>query len=284
MKIVITSNPYRDRVFHCAKEIQKLLQSRGIDAPICLSFDADPDVVLPSDIQFSDLKKELTGASLLVCLGGDGTLLHASKYATFKKVPVLGVNTGTMGFMTELESSECGRILEFVEGEYSVEERMMLQVTVIREGGEVFREQALNDAVITKGAVARIIQLGVFCDNTEAMEFGGDGLIVSTPSGSTAYTMSAGGPIVEPLADNIIVTPVCAHSMLARPLVLSGGRTVDVKIGKIGKKNAFLSVDGGRAFRLNSGDRVCVERSQHKTRLVKLNGKSFFEILNQKLI
>jgi len=131
--------------------------------------------------------------------------------------------------------------------------------------------------------VARVIQMAIYCDGTEAINFSGDGVIICTPTGSTAYSMSAGGPIVEPSAENMIITPVCAHTMQARPIVTAGSRTIEMMIGRIGRKNAFLSVDGGRAFRLNSGDVIRVTKSAHVTRLVRLTDKSFFEILYKKL-
>lgn len=171
--------------------------------------------------------------------------------------------------MTELESTESHSLPALARQDYRIEERMMISVSVLRDGAEVLHENALNDAVITKGAVARVIQMAIYCDGVEAMNFSGDGVIVCTPTGSTAYSMSAGGPIVEPSAENLIITPVCAHAMQTKPIVTAGNRTIDVKIGRVGRKNAFLSTDGGRAFRLNAGDSIRIQRSRHVTRLVK---------------
>ena len=143
---------------------------------------------------------------------------------------------------------------------------------------------ALNDAFVTKGAIARVVQVSVYCDNVEATSFSGDGVIISTPTGSTSYSMSAGGPIVEPSAKNLIISPICAHAMLAKTIVVSPERVISVKIGKIGRHNAYLSVDGGRAFRLNTGDVITTKLSQKVTKLVRLKQTSFFEILNKKFI
>lgn len=282
MKVVITPNPYRDKNLRYAVEAQSILERAGIKASICLAFEVDRDFALPHDVNLQELSKELKSADMLICFGGDGTLLHASKAATHHGVPVLGVNIGTMGFMAELEASEISLLSALAERKYQIESRMMLEACVLRDGAEVFHEKALNDAVITKGAVARVIQMSIFCDGTEAMNFSGDGVIVCTPTGSTAYSMSAGGPIVEPSAENIIITPVCAHTMLTKPVVTAGHRAIEIKIGRMGRKNAFLSVDGGRAFRLNTGDIVRVTKSRNATKLVKLTSKSFFDILNQK--
>ena len=281
-KVVMTPNPYRDRNFKYANQAEKILRDAGIETRICLAFDVDKNFELPADVVLHDLSKELRDADLLICFGGDGTILHASKSATYAKVPILGVNIGTMGFMAELESSELDALARLAGDDYTIEERMMLHVRAEHEGKVVLEEDALNDAVITKGAVARIVQMAVSCDGVEIMNFGGDGVIVSTPTGSTAYSMSAGGPIVEPATKNIILTPICAHDMRTKAIVTSPQRRITVEIGRIGRKSAFLSVDGGRALRLSTGDRITVTRSQHTTRLVRLTRREFFDVVKNK--
>lgn len=281
-KIVMTPNPYRDRNFKYANQAEKILREAGLDTRICLAFDPDKSFELPEDVVLHDLTQELRDADLLICFGGDGTILHASKAATRAGIPVLGVNIGTMGFMAELESSELSLLSRLAEGDYTVEKRMMLHVKAEHEGQILLEEDALNDAVITKGAVARTVQMAVSCDDVEMMSFGGDGVIVCTPTGSTGYSISAGGPIVEPTAENIIVTPICAHDMRSKTVVTSAQRQITVEIGRIGRKSAFLSVDGGRALRLGMGDKVTVTRSEFYTRLVHLSKRSFFEIVKNK--
>ncbi len=281
-KVVMTPNPYRDKNFKYAHLAQSILHEAGIEAKICLAFDVDRSFDLPENVVLHDLTQELSDADLLICFGGDGTILHASKAATRMGVPVLGVNIGTMGFMAELESSELELMRRLATGDYSVEKRMMLHVRAEHEGQILLEEEALNDAVITKGAVARTVQMAVSCDGVEMMSFGGDGVIVCTPTGSTGYAISAGGPIVEPTAENMIVTPICAHDMRAKTVVTSSQREITVEIGRIGRKYAFLSVDGGRALRLCAGDRVTVTRSSFVTRLVHLSQRSFFEVVRNK--
>lgn len=282
MKIVMTPNPYRDRNFKHVEQAAEILQAAGAETRICLPFDVDKSFELPANIPFYELNKEIKTADMLICFGGDGTLLHASKIATRYHVPILGVNMGTMGFMAELEASELPLLANLVTGEYRIEKRMMLRVTVHNEGRQLFDEQALNDAAITKGAVAREIQMAVECDGVEAVNCSGDGVVICTPTGSTAYSMSAGGPIVEPCAHNIIITPICAHSFQAKGIVTAPWRTITVRVGKLGRRNAFLSVDGGRAFRLSVGDVITVRKSEQETRLVRLKDTSFYEILNNK--
>ncbi len=279
----MTPNPYRDRNFKYANLAAKILQESGIETRICLAFEIDKNFDLPENTALSDLDEELRDADILLCFGGDGTILHASKAAMRANVPILGVNIGTMGFMAELESEDLKELRRLATGDYTVETRMMLHARVEREGKVLLEDDALNDAVLTKGAVARVIGLNVCCDGVEMMSFSGDGLIISTPTGSTAYSMSAGGPIVEPTARNLVITPICAHNMVTRAIVTSPQRVITVTIGRTGRKNAFLCLDGGRAFRLNAGDRVTVTRSEHTTRLIQLGNRSFYEIVNTKM-
>ena len=267
-KIVLTPNPYRDRNFKYVTLADKLLREAGLETRICLAFDVDRSFELPDNVVLTELNHELRDADLLVCFGGDGTILHASKAATKAGIPVLGVNIGTMGFMAELESSELKELRRLADDDFSVEPRMMLHVRAEHEGRVILEEDALNDAVITKGAVARVVQMSVQGDGVDMMSFSGDGLIVCTPTGSTAYSMSAGGPLVEPAAQNIVLTPICAE--------------ITVQLARTGRKNAFLSVDGGKAVRLSSGDRITIRRSEHVTRLLRLTGRSFFEIIQNK--
>ena len=160
---------------------------------------------------------------------------------------------------------------------------MMLDVSVRREGRRVFRETALNDAVLTKGAVGRVLDLEVTGDRVTIASFSGDGVVIATPTGSTAYSLAAGGPIVEPTAENVIVSPICAHSIHAKPFVLDSGRVVGVRVTPGCRKTGWLSVDGGKAFRIQPGDWVECRRSQQVTRLVRLTGRSFYERIHLKL-
>ena len=282
MKIVMTPNPYRDRNFKYVEQAVEILEQAGVETKVCLPFDVDKNFEIPYTMKLHDLHREIKTADMLICFGGDGTILHSSKIATRHHVPILGVNIGTMGFMAELEATELPLLAKIASGEYQVEKRMMLRVKVENEGKELFNETALNDAAITKGAVARVIQVSVECDGVEASNFAGDGVIVCTPTGSTAYSMSAGGPIVEPSAQNIIITPICAHAIQAKSIVTAPWRTITVKVDKMGRRNAFLSVDGGRAFRLSLGDQITIRRSEQETRLVRLKETSFYEIINNK--
>ena len=187
-----------------------------------------------------------------------------------------------MGFMAELESTELDKLARIARGDYTLDSRMMLDVTVQRDRDIIFHDICLNAAVVTKGAVARIVHLAVKCDGIQAMECGGDGVIISTPTGSTAYSYSAGGPIVEPEAENIIITPICAHEMGSRSIVASDKRVVTVEMVQNARRNAYLSVDGGRAVRLNMGDIATIKKSHLTTKLVRLKDRSFYDVVNAK--
>ena len=246
--VILAPNPYRDKGFGMVRSAMRILRDAGMEPKLCLPFEVDRSYELPKDLRFTKLDRELPNAELVICFGGDGTILHMAKAATRKGVPILGVNIGTMGFMAELESTELDHLTRLAQDDYTLDSRMMLDVTVQRDRDIVFHDICLND-VVTKGAVARIANLAVKIDGVQAMQCGGDGIIVATPTGSTAYSLSAGGPIVEPEANNILITPICAHNVTSRCMVTSGRRVITVELVRNVRRNAFLSVDGGRALR-----------------------------------
>ena len=280
--IVLTPNPYRDKNFQTVRHAVEILKGAGLNPRVCLPFDIDRSYELPRDIRFHRLDRELANAEMVICFGGDGTILHMAKAATKRGIPILGVNIGTMGFMAELESGELDKLALLAEGKYTTDSRMMLDVTIQRDRDIIFHDICLNDVVVTKGAVARIVHLEVKCDGVRAMETGGDGIIVSTPTGSTAYSFSAGGPIVEPDAKNMIITPICPHEVGSRCIVTSDRRTVTVEMVQNARRNAYLSVDGGRAVRLNMGDVATIKKSNLETKLVRLKDCSFYDVVQAK--
>ena len=281
-KVILTPNPYRDKDFSTVRKAVQILRENGIEVRLCLPFEVDRSYELPKDLRFSRLDREIGSASMIICFGGDGTILHMAKAATRHGIPILGVNIGTMGFMAELESTELDKLSRIANGDYTLDSRMMLDVTVQRDRDIIFHDICLNDVAVTKGAVARIVHLAVKCDGVQAMECGGDGIIISTPTGSTAYSYSAGGPIVEPEAKNIIITPICAHEMGSRTIVASDKRVITVNMVHNARRNAYVSLDGGKAFRLNMGDVVSIKKSHLETKLIRLKDRSFYDVVNAK--
>ena len=281
-KVILCPNPYRDKGLAAAKEAEGILRSVGLETVYCLPFKPEG-----GEGQFGvacrPLQQELRSADLLIAFGGDGTILHLARASAMRGVPVLGVNLGCLGFMSDLELGEMGLLGGLSRGRYRREKRMMLDVSVLREGRTVYQNSALNDAVVSKGAVARVIRLQVSAGEERLGIFSGDGVVVATPTGSTGYSLSAGGPVVEPTAQNFVISPICAHTVFSKSFVLSAAGTVTVAPAEANRKQAFLSVDGGKAFSLRQGDKVRVCRSRYETELLRLTDKSIYQILRMKM-
>lgn len=285
MKVVLSPNPYRDHGLKAAQSAKEILEGCGAEVSVCLPFDLDESsrAPVPENIELKPIQEELDSADILVCFGGDGTILHAARDASPRGIPILGVNLGSVGFMAELEQNELSLLTKLPERKFQIERRMMLDISVRREGKRVFSETALNDAVVVKGSVARMLELEVTGDRTTISTFAGDGVVIATPTGSTAYCMAAGGPIVEPTSENTIMAPICAHSLHAKPFVLDSRRTVGIRIAPGSRRTAYLSVDGGRSFKIQPGDWIECRKSNRQTQLIRLTGRSFYEQINKKL-
>lgn len=220
---------------------------------------------------------------LIVVMGGDGTLLSVARHYGQLNVPILGVNVGGLGFLTEVSLGELYPAMEQVlAGRYEVENRLPLTATLFRQGRQCWRENVLNDVVINKGALARITELTTWIDDEYLTTYRADGLIVSTPTGSTAYTLSAGGPIVYPTLSHIIVIPICPHTLSNRPIILPDTCTVAITFAEK-VFDVYLTLDGQVGQALQAGDRVEIRAAPHRVKLVKSPQRSYFEILRAKL-
>lgn len=282
-KVILCPNPYRDAQLRVAKEAKRVLDEVGCPNVVCLPFrNQEPPEGYGLNIE--QLQQEIRGADMIIAFGGDGTILHLSKTAAHRDIPVLGVNLGSLGFMAELESKELSQLRDLCDGKYEIESHMMLDVSVQRDGRVIYSNLALNEALIARGNISRVIRLQIFTEQGKLVDVAGDGVIVASPTGSTAYSLSAGGPVVEPTARNFIVSPICAHSVHANAYVLSPERVITVQTEKNSYKPVLLSVDGGRAFSLRSGDSIEVRRSKFDTKLVRLSKRSFCEILQKKML
>lgn len=222
-------------------------------------------------------------ADCIIALGGDGTLLSSARVIAGLDIPLFGVNLGQLGFLTEIEQPDIPPALEkLISGSYDIEKRMMIEARVSRNGEEICAFYGLNDAVITKGAFARLIRLKTFVNNEFVDIFPADGLIISTPTGSTAYSLSAGGPLVSPDLELMIVTPICPHTLYARPLVIDRDSIVRVELQST-QAEVMLTIDGQSGFQLEPFDEVIVRKAPFYARFLKLNQRSFYEILRTKL-
>ena len=237
---------------------------------------------------FTDPARVPEDIDAVLVLGGDGTVIQAARDLARRDVPFLGINVGTLGYLTEVEASEYGQALDtLIRGEYYLEKRMMLCGEVFTEEGKTYAGKALNDIVISRQGVLRVVNFQIFVNGRYLNSYNADGMIISTPTGSTGYNLSAGGPIVEPGAEMLLITPICPHTLNARSIVLSGHDQVEIVIGlgrKMEKDRAVATFDGDTEIGLVSGERVKIRRSIHATKLIKLNDQSFLEVLSRKLM
>lgn len=262
-----------------AGEIIKLLHEKGVDVRV--DDRAAGKVGYPELGQ--DLKTLGARADMVIVLGGDGTLLAACRALLPHQPPLLGVNFGRLGFLTELEASEVLSELEgVVAGEYVVEARMMLQASVSRRGQQVCRFAGLNDVVVTKGPFARLIDIDLSVDGRHVESYACDGVIICTPTGSTAYSLSAGGPIVDPGVEVLVITPICPHTLYWRSLVVRRDCVVTLRV-LTAHPDTVVTVDGQQGFGLKGGDEVTVFASPHTAHLVRRKNWDFYEVLRKKL-
>lgn len=269
--LAIITKKHQPDAWQAGRALEDWSRDRGLDAVLWVN-DPDPLALpLPPGVEF------------IVVMGGDGTLLSVARRYGQKGLPILGVNVGGLGFLTEVSLEELYPALEQVlAGHYEVEERMMLSATIFREGQPFWEEAVLNDAVINKGALARIVELPTWIDGEYLTTYRADGLIISTPTGSTAYTLSAGGPIVYPTLRHVLLLPICPHTLSMRPIILPETVTVAVTLDKKAE-DVYLTVDGQVGQALQPGDRVEVKCAPHHLKLIKSPRRSHFEVLRAKL-
>lgn len=279
--IAVCPNPFRDIDCRITRDIVSRLEAAGFRTCVCPLFLEDGNPALPADMEVSALSSVADRCRLVVVVGGDGTILAAARQLHNTPVPILGVNLGTKGFMTSLEPEELDQVVSAAQGKLRLSRRMKLDVSVLRDGKPVFTDSALNDAVMH--GYGDCIKMTVCCNGERMTQFSGDGVILATPTGSTGYSMSAGGPIVEPDAENIIVSPICPHVMGLRPFVLGPDREVSIRMEKLHGRRAYLSLDGNSVLDLANEDIVLVKRSQNCTLMVDAGLRSFYEITYEKL-
>jgi NAD+ kinase len=261
----ILAHPFRPRTAPLAQEVARTLQNHGIDSWVRTAWDA------------TRARPLVHGSDLVIAIGGDGAMLRAARVCASEGVPVLGINTGQLGFLTEVSPEAWDRSLEsLLAGEYWIEARMMIRCEVRRNEVLLAESEALNDVVITRGAIAKSVQLETYIDGGWTTTYHGDGLIIATATGSTAYALAVGGPILPPELKNILVTPVAPHLSMDRPVVLSQGATIEVVVDPDTLAEVVLTVDGELIASLESADRVTVKASQSESLFVRLRDRNYF--------
>ncbi len=275
----IVAKPHFPRARAVARRLVSLLESRGI------RYLCDPGTarILGKRGKARSIPLLTSSVDLMVVLGGDGTLLGVARNMAARPVPILGVNLGSLGFLTEITLDEMEPVLgEVLEGRYEVEERMMLQASVIRGRKVIAAQHLLNDAVINKSALARILEMSIKIDRKFVTTYNADGLIISTPTGSTAYSLSAGGPIVLPALRAFCITPICPHTLTNRPLVVPDSVGIEVAL-RSGAEDVYCTMDGQVGLPLKLGDRLRVRRSGASVPLIISRRRNYFEVLRKKL-
>lgn len=255
-------------------------------------FSLNAEVLMLSDKQkffndrkikyYSNIGNLIFNCDIVITIGGDGTIIHKAKHAARFSKPILGINLGKIGFVAGLEPTEIDKLEQLIKGKYTVEKRMMLSVNV-KKGETTRKFYALNDVVITKGVYSGLVNLNVTLNNDEITKYVADGIILATPTGSTAYSLSAGGPVIEPSMKCILLTPICQHSMFSRPVIFGENSKINITAKTREKDESVLSIDGGRPIIINDRDLVSVEEAKMTVSLIKLKNQNFYKVLNSKL-
>ncbi len=279
-KITVIPNIYKDKELTHTRKVIGIINKFG--GQVLLSENVAKSLMLPDNAyQESELYNK---ADLVLVLGGDGTLLNVARRTAFYGTPILGINLGHLGFLVELEKNNLEEFFEkLFADDYTINERMMLEASLVRESMTIDSFLALNDIGITRGAFSRIINLKLFVDNQFVDDYRADGLIIATPTGSTAYSLSAGGPIVDPNMSILMATPICPHTLHARSIIIPDNKTMSIHIGNDYFHDAMLTVDGQQGCKLKQKDIIKIEKSKCTARLVRINNTSFYDVLRKKL-
>lgn len=280
MNIAVLPNLSRNRAqYHTVRLIERL---RGFGASIFMHSRFRESFSGCSVRFFDDFDEMVRSCDLMVALGGDGTIIHSARHAAAFDKPVLGVNVGRLGFLAELETDEFDELGKLAAGNYQIEQRMMLEIRYMENGREKTCT-ALNDAVISRGALSPMLDFRVGFNGQTVCDYRGDGLIVATPTGSTAYSLSAGGPIIDPQLSCILLSPVCSHSLLTRPVVFGPDAKLSVQTCFRTESEAYLTMDGEISVRVDPSRKIEFYRSEKTVKIIRLKDHNFYEIVNEKL-
>lgn len=274
MKVAVIPNIDKRGATEVVAELGKMLKANNIEAYL-------PDSICGTDFKFAKEDEIYALADIIITIGGDGTIIRYAKRAALDNKPVLGINAGRMGYLADIEQNEIELIKNLFSGNYFIENRMMLSVTVVENDNVIGEYYALNDCVITSGYISRIIDVEASVSGG-TISYRSDGLIVSTPTGSTAYSMSAGGPIIDPLTENFCITPICSHSLSAKPIIMGADKEIRLKAFSKKRTDIFLTVDGRKICPMKPNTKVYIKKADNYAKLVRINGRSFYKTLSYK--
>lgn len=280
MKISIFPNFNNDGVLQTCEEICKELDKLGVEYSVAKCNESDETGTLPL---FFDTNELIENCDIVIVVGGDGTTLNVAKAASLHNKLTLGINAGRLGFMSGLERDELSLLNRLVSGDYEVEERMMINARLMSENG-IQDFICLNDAVITRGDLARLIDVTVKSDGRVITKNRADGMIIATPTGSTAYSMAAGGPVVSPDNSCFVVTPICPHSLVNRSIVFSSDKELEITVENDKNNTSYLSIDGEKSVTVTKNSKIIISKSEYVAKLIKIKPDNFYEILNKKLL
>lgn len=280
MKISIFPNFNNDGVLQTCEDICKELDKLGVEYSVAKCNESDETGTLPL---FFDTNELIENCDIVIVVGGDGTTLTVAKAASLHNKLTLGINAGRLGFMSGLERDELSLLNRLVSGDYEVEERMMINARLMSENG-IQDFICLNDAVITRGDLARLIDVTVKSDGRVITKNRADGMIIATPTGSTAYSMAAGGPVVSPDNSCFVVTPICPHSLVNRSIVFSSDKELEITVENDKNNTSYLSIDGEKSVTVTKNSKIIISKSEYVAKLIKIKPDSFYEILNKKLL
>ncbi len=280
MKAMVIPNLDKVNAKECTKRVILELNSLSIDV---LLNDRHAEELSGVKACLVDFYKGIKSCDVVIAIGGDGTIIHAAKHAVEEDKPLLGINVGRLGFMAGLEMSELSQLVGLKNKSYSIEKRMLLECIHKTEDKEN-TYLALNDVVVSNGALSRIIELDISCDDKQIITYRADGIILSTPTGSTAYALSAGGPVIEPSINCISLTPICPHSLASRTVIFKKNSQITVKGSALNLHPIYITVDGEEGVKLKEHELIKVRRSEKTVKLITLKDKSFYEVLSNKFL
>ena len=280
MKIAIIPNLSKHNAQLYTTEVVDTLQK--YDVLVCMKYDLKDYFTNAKIVFYNDFANMMDECDMVIAVGGDGTIIHCARHAASAEKPILGINVGRLGFVAGLETDELDKLKNLVDGNYTIENRMMLEVQLENDGKQEMH-YALNDAVLARGSLSKILDLRVNFNDKNVCEYRADGLIIATPTGSTAYSLSAGGPVIDPSISCILLSPICPHSLLTRSVVFGPDARLSVFASSSYESEIFLTIDGDTSIQITDKQKIEFCRAKQSARIIKLKNNNFYEIVNEKL-